>query len=456
MPPKSTTDNVRKICGCVKWKTCLHPWYLDFQRDKVRYRDNLDKLIGRHSGDFMTAKDEARRAIDAKLQGRDPKDLVPDDDPTVVQLLADYLRDKPRTDAKQAHWQIGPIVRLKLQSPAGPRPLGEWRLSAITTETLREFQRAPPLVAGNRDLALLRAAFNYAVLKGLVPRSPFRVGDVAVVKLRREEGRSRRLQPGEAERLFAQARTLTPIITALLETGCRIGELLSLQWHQIRFVPRAEIFLPAQKTKAKKDRRVPISSVLRPVLDARRQDPAGDPLPSEAYVFGNEIGERRASIKSAWRFLCQRAQIANLHVHDLRREAGTRWMDAGVPLATIQRWLGHPNIAQTSTYLGASIGGDEQDMHAFEARIGRRSELTQIDIPASEEGRKATQSDARTSQIPKKNRKERSAVPTIHWLGVRGPRVRIPPSRPIFTGPDSRMRSGPRLRATISIERRTT
>ena len=46
-------------------------------------------------------------------------------------------------------------------------------------------------------------------------------------------------------------------------------------------------------------------------------------------------------------------------------------MDAGVPLATIQRWLGHTNIAQTSTYLGASLGADELAMQAFEKRVGR-------------------------------------------------------------------------------------
>ena len=54
-------------------------------------------------------------------------------------------------------------------------------------------------------------------------------------------------------------------------------------------------------------------------------------------------------------------------------------MDAGIPLATIQRWLGHANISQTSTYLGASLGGDEQDMRLFEERIGR-SPLTHIDV----------------------------------------------------------------------------
>src|SRR5262249_42579900 len=123
----------------------------------------------------------------------------------------------------------------------------------------------------------------------------------------------------------------------------------------------------------------------------------------DAYVFGDEIGRRRGTIKRQWaaavlrahgekaRYMMRpatesararltnnltaacRATLAtiNLHFHDLRRGAGSRWMDAGVPPGTIHRWLGHHNISQTSTYLGASIGGDEQDMRAFEERVGR-------------------------------------------------------------------------------------
>ena len=39
----------------------------------------------------------------------------------------------------------------------------------------------------------------------------------------------------------------------------------------------------------------------------------------------------------------------DLYFHDLRREAGSRWLEGGVPLHTIQRWLGHTNISQAST-----------------------------------------------------------------------------------------------------------
>ena len=114
-----------------------------------------------------------------------------------------------------------------------------------------------------------------------------------------------------------------------------------------------------------------MSSVLREILERRRFDPAGAPLPSDSFVFGDEVGRRRKTIKDVWKIALSRAKIDGLHFHDLRRECGSRWMDAGVPLATIQRWLGHTNIAQTSTYLGASLGADELDMQAFEKRVGR-------------------------------------------------------------------------------------
>jgi site-specific recombinase XerD len=305
---------------------------------------------------------------------------------------------------------------------------------------IEAYRRQRPPIAANRDLALLRAMFNWAVLGEFVPGTPFKVGTVAAVKLAREEPRTRRLQPGEEERLLLAANGLHDLIVAGLETGCRLGELLSLQWDQVR----GDLFLPAGKTKAKKPRRVPISTVLRGVLDARRLDPAGDPLPTSAYVFGDEVGRRRRSIKTAWRLTCQRATIVGLHFHDLRREAGSRWMDAGVPLATIQRWLGHHNISQTSTYLAASGGGDADAMRAFEVATGRVTQVrqdteseavTRGDAFSGSSGHEQDRTDSQPFENAQQTLIEHDPTGTIHSLGVRGSWVRIPPSRPLFLRP---------------------
>jgi integrase len=103
---------------------------------------------------------------------------------------------------------------------------------------------------------------------------------------------------------------LRAIVEAALETGCRRGELLSLQWSQISglkvtgstvtWAPRAELFLPHQKTKTETDRKVPISTRLKSILEMKRFDPTGKPHALDAYVFGNTNGQKIDSPKRAW------------------------------------------------------------------------------------------------------------------------------------------------------------
>lgn len=399
MARQSETGNVKKICGCAKWKECAHPWYVWYREGKElhdgkvrarRLRCKLAVLVGREPKDFADAKAEARRAIVAWKDGCDARDLLPGDTPTLATVL-DAYGERPG-GAPIDRFRRGPMVTTVVNG----RPFGEWRAADITREMVEMFRRQRPTVAGNRDLATLRAMFNWAVLGGLIPSTPFKVGTVSAVKLAREEARTRRLQPGEEERLLLAAGGLRDLIVAALETGCRLGELLSLQWEQVR----GDLFLPAGKTKAKKPRRVPISTVLQGVLYARRNDPAGDPLPGDGFVFGDAVGRRRRSIKTAWRLTCARAGIVGLHFHDLRREAGSRWMDAGVPLATIQRWLGHHNISQTSTYLAASGGGDADAMKAFEQATGR---LPHVAPPAGSNGTEPIPSDREATEKTQSN-----------------------------------------------------
>ena len=252
------------------------------------------------------------------------------------------------------------------------------------------------------------------------------------IKLLDEHKRRRRLKPGEGDALLAAcAPQLRAIVEAALETGCRRGELLSLQWQQLTMEGRAGIFLPAQKTKTKTDRTVPISARLMSILEMRN-GPDDKPLPLDAHVFGNEVGEAVKGFKRAWERSILRAngvkptyvvrmkgegaaarkvhtavlapesrqalRAIDLHFHDLRREAGSRWLEGGVPLHTVRDWLGHANISQTSTYLESTIAGQHDAMRLFDQRRGLQSIATGSETGVIQQAESAKMGESRAQE----------------------------------------------------------
>ena len=112
------------------------------------------------------------------------------------------------------------------------------------------------------------------------------------------------------------------------------------------------------------------ASAVRPwrsVLEMRRTDPTGQLLPPDAYVFGNAVGERLTSIKTAWRNTCRRAGIEGLHFHDLRREFACRLLESSSDLHDVRDFLGHANITTTSRYVRSTPVRLAQALERMEA-----------------------------------------------------------------------------------------
>jgi Phage integrase family len=104
-------------------------------------------------------------------------------------------------------------------------------------------------------------------------------------------------------------------------------------------------------------------------LEMRRYRPDQKEHGADKFVFGNEVGEQIASIKTAWRATCRRAGIVNLHVHDLRREFGSRLLESGASQHDVRDFLGHSNITTTSRYLKSSIDRLEKALAAMEGPV---------------------------------------------------------------------------------------
>lgn len=444
MKERKDNGGLRKLCGCPrgKWTKCEHAWYFNFTHNKEHYRFSLDRVITRIVHDAkgkwrrdratlgpaitdktaaMAEADRLRTAIRAgtiMAQAQQPQAQL-----TLRQLADAYEERYVATDhaatAAEYRYALNAVCKVVLPRPTGgTAPLGAWPLDSIVTDTvmrLREARLPQGATAANRSVRQLRALFAWGIRLGYTDRTPFKLHGESIVSLPKEEPRSRRLQDGEEAKLLAACSPLLHArVVVAIESGMRLGEILSLQWVQVEgmtatgsgaeaveWAARSELFLPFAKTKTRRDRRIPISRRLKAVLEMRRFDPAGQPHASAAYVFGNEVGERVAGHTRAWnaavlqshghtptytgakgkskkpdkrgtRNLSPESRAAlkaiNLHFHDLRREAGSRWLDGGVNIGTVQRWLGHSNVSQTSSYLSGVQSSEHDAMRRYEER----------------------------------------------------------------------------------------
>jgi integrase len=237
---------------------------------------------------------------------------------------------------------------------------GEKPVAEITTgdiEAYRHHRRAQKrsAVTINHDLKLLRKMFAWGIRERLLTATPFKVAGENVIRLDPESPREERLTDAEAERKLFEAASphVRGVINAMLETCCRPGEILSLQWQDVDLETR-ELTIRAEKAKTRRARRLPISSRLLAILEMRRLDPSGKPFPPDAYVFGNRLGERIRSIRTAWENARETAGLKGFQLRDLRHEAASRFEEAGVLTTDVSKFLGHRNLSTTTRYLNTT------------------------------------------------------------------------------------------------------
>jgi integrase len=248
---------------------------------------------------------------------------------TVAALVERYIVDVcPKHKGGESEvYRLRRLLRCEpfLQKPLSQ--LGTEDLQDLITNRLTEV--APATV--DRDLDVLRQVLRYAadVWKVSPSEDPF----MGLRRPRYFNERDRRLRGDEEARLRAAARACgnqwyEPIIVLALETGMRRSELLSLTWDNIDVQARSA-FLPV--TKNGRSRRVPLSSIALQVLESL-------PRAGEMVFPATANG-----LKLAWaRTICPAAGIEDLHFHDLRHEATSRFAESGLfTLVELQAITGH-------------------------------------------------------------------------------------------------------------------
>lgn len=202
----------------------------------------------------------------------------------------------------------------------------------------------------NRELALFSVAINYANLEWdwQIPNP------VKGRKLKEPEGRVRWISRAEAEAVIRAAEAepkaahLGDFIRLALNTGCRSGELLGLEWNRVD-LKAGLIFLEAEHTKTGKRRSVPLNQTARQAIINRLRFRV-QYHPGSLWVFCDEAGERIGSVRRSFMTACRRAGITDFRIHDLRHTCAAWLVSAGVPLAEVRDLLGHSTVKMTEKY----------------------------------------------------------------------------------------------------------
>jgi len=151
-------------------------------------------------------------------------------------------------------------------------------------------------------------------------------------------------------------------IQILLETGRRISEICPLQFDCLEQDKEKDYFLKVNDCKLKKSYLIPISpnclNVIRSqqaLVKEGRYRNCSYLFPTRTAVKSPHVGARYIHImlnklSHQHNIVDTNGKVWHFHAHQFRHTVGTRMINAGVPQAIVQKYLGHETPEMTARY----------------------------------------------------------------------------------------------------------
>src|SRR5437870_13720143 len=220
----------------------------------------------------------------------------------------------------------------------GSRPLGQITRTEIEAWRRERMSKCRPATI-NRDLSRLRYVLNIAVEWELLEESPMK----GMKFLRENNARTRYLSLEECQRLIASciAPHIRALVTVALHSGMRLGEILNLRRHDLDF---ASGFILVRDSKNGESRHVPMDATLSALFRAYPHRLGTD------LVFSSRCGGHIVDVRTGFLNSCKRAELTDLHFHDLRHTFASQFVMAGGDLYILKEILGHKSLAMTTRY----------------------------------------------------------------------------------------------------------
>jgi integrase len=209
----------------------------------------------------------------------------------------------------------------------------------------------------------MHSIFEIGMRVGWCERNPVKLADRPVIKA--TETRIKFLSQPELEKFLALAypddalgRIEPTLYLTAAMTGLRQGELIGLRWRDVDLgARRVRVVSPyvrgefADPKSEGSGRSVPLAGRVVDALALLRERSCYS-HDSELVFCHPESGNPLDRSKLVRRFKqrLREAEVRPIVFHELRHTFGTRMAAAGVPLRTIQHWMGHADTKTTQVY----------------------------------------------------------------------------------------------------------
>jgi integrase len=296
----------------------------------------------------------------------------------IVHAAAAHYRRLEARDSKPSYLaSVESIMRVHLLDAREfrRRELGELTEEDIERYITRKLRAGLAPATVRHHLGVLHSIFQLGLRRRWCQHNPVKLVDGP--KIRRNALRIRFLTQEELEALLRASYpddalgSIEPVLylTAAM-TGLRQNELFALRWRYVDWVNErlrvVQGYVRGQFTEPKTQRSArSVPMALRVAQELERHHrrtiyDTDDDLVFAHPALGGPLDPSK--ILKRLRAAEQRAGVRGVTFHELRHTFGTRCAAAGVPMRTIQAWMGHEDPDTTAIYAHYQPAAEEAAM----------------------------------------------------------------------------------------------
>jgi integrase len=340
-------------------------WWYKFKFDSESVRETTKQTNKRVAEQMEAARKTALAKGEVGLEEKRHIPTLKAFGPEFTKAIETRCADKPAT-VRFYKDKLKQLLEFNRLASARLDRIDEALIESYTqrrTRTISRRGKALSPASVNRELATLRRLLRLAYDWKLTSRVP------RIRLLRGERNREFVLShTDEKTYLCALKQPLQDVAVLLLDTGLRIGEVLTLEWTDIHLHPARDakhgyLTVRARNAKNSRTRNIPLTDRAAETLKAQCPERSGYVFhrPDGSQLYQTWLNQQHSAVRQALRL------PDDFVLHSLRHTFGTRLGEAGADAFTIMRLMGHSTVTVSQRYVHPSPESMENAVSRLEA-----------------------------------------------------------------------------------------